>query len=151
MKVSQEKEKKMNLFKLKLTKEGMDEVHMKILPSMSLKKEGQVVTYSDRFTLFNEKFQMTLIFPKRSSRNAQYKMEKGKHIDFRKKKEISKVVNPEDLPMIQDLPICEQNDMFMMENAHTMNISSRFKRKISKDLSGNYSTAIGFKFVNYSR
>jgi hypothetical protein len=56
MRVSQEKEKKRNLFRLKLTKEGMDEVHMKILPSMSLKKEGQIVSYSDKFVLFNEKF-----------------------------------------------------------------------------------------------
>jgi hypothetical protein len=40
LRVSQEKDKKLNLFRLKLTREGMDEVHMTILPLMSLKKEG---------------------------------------------------------------------------------------------------------------
>jgi hypothetical protein len=69
---------------------------------------------------------MTLIFPKRSSKTASFKMEKGKHIDFSKKKKTSEKVEPQDLPLIQDLPICEQNDMFMMENAHSTNISSRF-------------------------
>lgn len=149
--MSHEKEKKRNLFRLKLSKEGMDEVHMTILPTMSLKKKGQVIAYSDKFVLFNEKFQMTLIFPKRSSKTASQKMEKGRNIDFIKKKKTSEIVNTDDLPVIQDLPICEQNDMFMIETAHSTNISSRFQRKIGKDLSSEYSTSISCKFVNYSR
>ena len=118
---------------------------------MSLKKEGQIVSYTDKFVLFNEKFQMTLIFPKKSSTAASFKMEKGKHIDFSKKNVTSEKIKPDDLPLIQDLPICEQNDMFMMENAHSINISSRFKRKIGRDVSSEYSIQISFKYINYSR
>ena len=52
---------------------------------------------------------------------------------------------------MQDLPICEQNDMFMIENAHSTNLSTRFQRKIGKDISADFSNAFSFRPINYSR
>ena len=150
IKVSNEKEKKQNLFRLKLAEEGCDEVHLDIVPTMSLKKEGQSISYDDHFSLVNQKFQMTLIFPKESHFQKKNE-EKGNTIQLGVRKETSKDVRLEELPSIHDLPICEQNKIFKVENAFSTNISSRFRRRVPKDMRGEYSSFIRCVYVNYSR
>lgn len=150
VKVSFEKEKKRNLFKLKLTDEGCDEVHLNLLPGMSLKKEGQFVSYEDFFLFVNQKTQMTLVFPK-EGKTLEIENRKEGVYNVSKKKTTEVEINPRTLPKIQNLPICEQSLIFDLEDAFATNISSRFQRRMTKDIKNECTSYIKCHLVNYCK
>lgn len=149
LKVSTEKEKKRNLFKLKLTAEGCGEVHFKIVPGISLKREGQSINYDDKISLINVEMQMQLVFPKVES-NSFIRSGRSATIKLNKKKLTKKIIKEEDLPRVQDLPITEQNKIFETNLAHATSYSSRFQRK-DESTEEKYSKYIKCHFISYSR
>lgn len=149
LRVSVEKEKKKNLFRLKLTAEGCDEVHFKIAPGISLKREGQSINYDDKICLLNVLSQMQLVFPKE---NASSFLRSGRSttIKLNNKRMTKKIITEEQLPRVHDLPISDKNKIFQSDDAHATSYSSRFQKK-NDNVEEDYSKYLKCHFIDYSR
>lgn len=149
IRVTSEKEKKKNLFKLRLTEQGCDEVHLKVVPGISLKREGQSINYDDKFMLVNSSMMMNLIFPKGNPDNF-IRGGRSATIKLNRKKMTKKIIDEDSLPKVQDLPITEQNKIFNSIEAYSTSYSTRFQRK-SDNVEEEYTKYIKCHYINYSR